>query len=81
MGLVDAAAIVMALIFAYYNVFSGILMPRLGIISLVTAGASAAVFAVGTHAAGAWSAHPRAYWIMVALFAPLLPLFILLLGS
>ena len=81
MGLVDAAAIVLALIFSYSGVFGGIIRHRLGIISLTAAGASAAVFAAGTHAAGAWSAHPRAYWIMVFLFAPLLPLFILLLGS
>lgn len=80
MGLVDGAAIIMALIFSYSAILGGRMLPQLGIISLTVAGASAAIFAIGTYANRAWSAHPRAYGIMVVLFAPLLPLFILLLG-
>ncbi|MFO8035190.1 MAG: hypothetical protein R6U57_00970 [Anaerolineales bacterium] len=79
MGLVDGTAFIMALIFSYSAVLGGWMMPQLGIISLTVAGASAALFAIGIFANRAWSAHPRAYGIMVVLFAPLLPLFILLL--
>lgn len=81
MGLVDGTAIIMALIFSYSAVLGGRMLPQLGIISLTAASASAAIFAIGTYANGAWSAHPRAYGLMVVLFAPLLPLFILLLSS
>ncbi len=78
MGLVDGAAIILALIFAYKSVTHQQISTRLGLVSLTIAGASAMIFAVGTFASGAWAAHPLAYGIMVILFAPLLPLFILL---
>jgi len=78
MGLVDAVAIILALIFAYMWLSRRQLLARLGLISLTIAGASAAIFAIGTFAGGAWAAHPLAYGVMVILFAPLLPLFVLL---
>jgi hypothetical protein len=78
MGLVDGFAIILALIFAYTWVTRRQVLTRLGLISLTIAGASAAIFAIGTFASGAWAAHPLAYGIMVILFAPLLPFFVLL---
>jgi len=78
MGLVDAVAIILALVFVYLWITSRQAPIRLGLISLTIAGASAAIFAIGTFASGAWAAHPLAYGVMVILFAPLLPLFVLL---
>ena len=78
MGIVDAVAIILALIFASMWVTRRQVQTRLGLISLTIAGASAAIFAIGTFASGAWAAHPLAYGIMVILFAPLAPLFVLL---
>lgn len=78
MGLVDAIAIILALVFVYTWITRRKLLTRLGLISLTIAGASAAIFAIGTFASGAWAAHPAAYGVMVILFAPLLLLFVLL---
>jgi hypothetical protein len=78
MGIVDAVAIILALIFAFTWVTRRKIQTRLGLISLTIAGASAAIFAIGTFASGAWAANPLAYGVMVILFAPLLPFFVLL---
>lgn len=78
MGLVDAVAIILALVFVYMWIINRQTPIRLGLISLTIAGASAAIFAIGTFASGAWAANPLAYGVMVILFAPLLPFFVLL---
>jgi hypothetical protein len=48
----------------------------LGLLSLSAACFSALVFAYGTAAAGAWSAHPGTYLTMIPLFLPVAVLFL-----
>lgn len=79
MAIVDALAIFLSLIFAFNAIIRERLFARVGVISLTIADTSAFIFAVGTFASGAWAAHPVAYWLMVALFVPTVPLFVLLL--
>ena len=81
MGVVDAVAIVLALIFVFQTNIRKNYQPIIGIISMTIAMASAVQFAVGTIPSGAWSAHPLAYGLMVVLFAPVISLYFLLLQS
>jgi len=81
MGVVDAVAIIIALIFVFQAIIRKQDQPLLGIISMTIAMASAVLFAVGTIPSGAWSAHPLAYGSLVILFAPVIPLFFLMLRS
>lgn len=79
MGVVDVVAITLALVFVYQSILRNNEQPLIGIISLTIAIASAVLFAIGTFPSGAWSAHPLAYGSTVVLFAPVIPLYYLLL--
>ena len=81
MGIVDAVAIILALIFVYQSIIRKQPRPLLGIISLTIAMASAVLFAVGTFPSGAWATHSLAYGLMVVLFVPVIPLYFLLLRT
>ncbi len=81
MGVVDALAISLALVFVYQSIVRKNELPLIGIISMTIAIASAVLFAVGTFPSGAWSAHPLAYGLMVVLFAPVIPLYFMLLQT
>ena len=75
MGIADGIAILLALYFAIQTLFYKRFIPLTGVISLTAAITSALVFAVGTAASGAWTAHPLGYALMGILFAPLLLLY------
>jgi hypothetical protein len=78
---VDVIGIVLGILFAIQNTFHQHFNPRLGIVSLTVFISGAVVFAAGTFPGGAWFTHPAPYLIMVALFAPAVVLYFLLLGS
>lgn len=81
LGAVDVLAILLGITFAALTLVGSRDVGRLGLLSLTIAISSAVVFAIGTISAAAWSAHPYEYGLMVALFAPLLPLYLSLLNS
>jgi len=81
MGVVDTVSIILALGFVYQAIFRKNSQPLIGIISMTIAMTSAVLFAVGTFPNGAWSSHPLAYGLMLILFAPVIPLYFLLLQS
>ena len=71
MGLVDAAAAALGIIFAYRT----LVLQRddnltSGLVSLTIAAASALIFAIGTFSAGAWSQSPLSYGLLVLAFSP-----------
>lgn len=76
MGLVDAIAAGIGVALSVRYLVSGVFDRDLAVVSLTTAFASAAVFAAGTLASGAWAVHALEYASMVVLFFPLLPLFV-----
>lgn len=81
MGAVDAVAAVMGISFAGLFLFMDRIRVTLGLVSLIIAMTSALIFAVGTIANGAWSAHTGEYLSMVVVFLPLIPLLFSLLRS
>ncbi len=79
---VDVIGIILGIRFAVQNTIQQRFNPRLGIVSLTVFISGAVVFAAGTFPSGAWAAHPASYLIMVALFAPsVLPYLLLLRQS
>ena len=66
----DVLGIILGIIFSYKILVKKQFMPVLGILSLTIFISGAVVFGAGTFPAGAWTAHPFAYWIMAALFTP-----------
>lgn len=74
MGAGDAVAAVMGISFAGLLLFKDRCHTAVGFVSLIIAMSSALIFAVGTIANGAWSAHPGEYISMVVVFLPLIPL-------
>ena len=77
----DVIGILLGIVFAYRAAVKKQFNPRLGILSLTIFITGALVFGAGTFPSGAWSAHPLAYWIMVALFLPSVVLYFLLLSG
>ena len=75
----DVIGIVLGIIFSFKTLFKLTFHPLMGIISLTIFISGAIIFGAGTFPSGAWSAHPVAYWIMVALFSPSLILYYQLL--
>ena len=66
----DVLGIIFGIFFSYKTLVKEQFMPILGILSLTIFISGAVVFGAGTFPAGAWTAHPFAYWIMAALFTP-----------
>ena len=79
MGAVDALAAGLGIIFAFQYFFCQRWLEKIGTISLTIALTSAAIFAVGTAASGAWSQHPVSYLSMVVAFFPAFVLYWLVL--
>jgi hypothetical protein len=79
LGTTDIVGILLGLLFAFKALFRNKPSRTAGILSLSVFFTGALVFAAGTFPAGAWSAHPVAYWAMVVLFLPTVYLFITLL--
>lgn len=75
----DVIGILLGIVFAYRAAVKKQFTRRLGILSLTIFITGAIVFGAGTFPSGAWTAHPGAYWIMVALFLPAVILYTLLL--
>lgn len=73
---IDVIGILLGIIFAWRHLFKKNFKPILGLVSLTIFISGAVVFAAGTFPTGAWSAHPLSYWLMVLLFAPIIPLYI-----
>lgn len=81
LGGMDVVGILLGVGFTYLALFKGKFIRRLGILSLTIFITGAIVFGAGTYPSGAWTAHPIAYWIMVALFSPSVILYIRLLRN
>jgi len=79
LGALDAAAAALGIWFAVQRVIMGKWRVTAGLISGTMALTSALVFAGGTYASGAWWEHPGGYLGMVTAFAPLLPLYLILI--
>lgn len=75
----DTLGIILGIVFAGKWFFRGKLDRILGLLSLTIFTTGAVVFAAGTFPAGAWLAHPLAYWLMGVLFTPTLLLTYLLI--
>lgn len=78
LGGTDVVGIILGLYFAYQRFTKGKTNHLLGLLSLTIFITGAIVFAAGTIAAGAWRAHPVAYWGMTILFTPVAILFFIL---
>lgn len=76
----DVLGILLGIIFACQYQFKNIFRPLLGLVSMTIFISGAIVFAAGTFPTGAWAVHPVSYWIMVLLFAPIIPLYIRILS-
>jgi len=70
-GIIDAANIILSLVFVYGYFKAKSWAPKTGLISLTVLLYSALIFAFGTVNAGAWSANPLAYWSMAILYLPI----------
>jgi len=79
LGGTDGVGIFLGICFAYQRFTKGKTNHFLGVLSLTIFITGAIVFAAGTITAGAWCAHPVAYWGMTILFTPAAILFFTLL--
>ncbi|HDP67534.1 MAG TPA: hypothetical protein ENN20_03410 [Candidatus Marinimicrobia bacterium] len=70
-GIIDAVNIFLSLIFVYGFFKSKPWALKTGLISLTILLYSALIFGYATINAGAWSAHPFAYWTMALLYTPI----------
>ncbi len=77
----DVIGILLGIIFSYQYLVNKKYKPVLGLISLTIFISGAIVFAAGTFPSGAWTAHPVSYWLMVILFAPIIPLYINIISA
>jgi hypothetical protein len=79
MGAVDAVAIILGLIFVYRYFVQDKIELFLGIISLTIALVSGVEYLIGTLPSGAWQQNLLAYIVVLLVFSPVVPLYIVLL--
>ncbi len=79
LGVVDSLAIALGLMYVYRFFIKGEIAGILGIVSLTIALVSGAVYLIGTLPSGAWQVNLPAYLIVVLVFSPVVPLYIVLL--
>lgn len=79
MGAVDVAAIILGLIFVYRYFVQDKIELFLGGISLTIALVSGVEYLIGTLPSGAWQENLLAYIVVLLVFSPVIPLYILLL--
>ncbi len=73
-GLIDALNIILSILFVSGYLQSKKWTDKTGLITLTILLYSAVIFAYGTVNAGAWTAHPFAYWSMALIYLPILGL-------
>lgn len=78
MAAADVVAASMGIYFAYSLIINGKIKPLAGVISLTIALSSAIVYLIGTLPAGAWVHNPLSYFIVILVFSPIIPLYVLL---
>ncbi len=75
MAAVDVIAAGLGIYFSYFLIIKNRLKVLAGVISLTIALSSAVVYLIGTLPAGAWVHNPISYLIVLAAFAPIIPLY------
>lgn len=81
MGSTDVVAIVLGLIFVYQFLIKGEFKGTLGVISLTIALVGGVVYLIGTLPSGAWQPNLLAYVVVLMVFSPIIPFYILLLNK
>jgi hypothetical protein len=79
MGISDVVAIVLGLIFVYQLFIKSEFKGILGVISLTIALVGGVGYLVGTLPSGAWQTHLLAYLVVLLVFSPIIPLYILVI--
>jgi len=78
MAAADVVAASLGIYFAYSLFIKNKFKPLAGVISLTIALSSAIVYLIGTLPAGAWVYNPISYLIVIMVFSPIIPLYVLL---
>ncbi len=79
MGITDVFAIVLGLIFVYQLLIKREYKGILGVISLTIALVGGVVYLFGTLPSGAWQSQFLAYLLVLVVFSPIIPFYILVL--